>query len=44
MDIYPTNKLRWLQKKDGTKVLQQEWYYEWSNEYVWKDVELVIED
>jgi hypothetical protein len=37
-----TNKLRWV-NKNGTMVLQQAWYWEWTNDYTWEDVPTIEE-
>jgi hypothetical protein len=42
MEKVLTNELRWL-CRDNKMVLQQRWYWEWSNDYTWEDVPSVIE-
>ena len=37
-----TNELRWLYRNDKM-VLQQRWYFRWSNESVWEDVPAIVE-
>jgi hypothetical protein len=41
MEKVLTNELRWLHR-DNKIVLQQRWYWEWSNNYTWEDVPSVI--
>ena len=43
MEKVLTNELRWIWR-DDKKVLQQKWYFEWSNSYTWEYVPTFAEN